>query len=110
MSKAVLQKLAGRASSFADLRPTPTEHFKLYFYAAVLRVIKQCFEIFGSREIAFEQFPFLAGYNLELAVRGVDEMTCAEASRCWYEALRDWRSGTASLDDRIARSLVAHTG
>ena len=44
---------------FADLAPTPVEHFKLYFYAAVLHVIEQTAQSFGSREAAFEHFPFL---------------------------------------------------
>ena len=105
MSRATIQKLTGPERSFADLACTPPEHFKLYFYAAVLRVVKQCFEVFGSREAAFEQFPFLSGYNAELAARGVDELSCTEAGRRWYDALRDWekRAGARHLPLRALR-------
>ena len=57
---------------FADLAPTPTEHFKLYFYAAVLHLIEQVSQSFGSREAAFEQFPFLDDYYDELATQGLE--------------------------------------
>lgn len=97
MSSANIQKLTGGARSFDDLKQTPAEHFKLYFYAAVLRIIKQCFEAFGSRAAIFEQFPFLEGYNAELAARGVDELSCAEASRCWYDALLNWERNADTL-------------
>ncbi|HEY6190253.1 MAG TPA: ATP-binding protein [Pyrinomonadaceae bacterium] len=91
MSKSILQS---RADLFAQLAPSPAEHFKLCFYAAVLRVIKQCFETLGSRAAAFEQFPFLAGYNAELAAHAVDELSCEEACRVWDEGLRAWEDGT----------------
>jgi hypothetical protein len=90
MSSTVWQKLKGRKGTFDGIARTPAEHFKLYFYAAVLRVIKRCVEAFGSRETAFEQFPFLAGYDAELNAHGVQELSCAEAGRAWLEALREW--------------------
>jgi hypothetical protein len=80
----------GRKGAFADIARTPAEHFKLYYYAAVLRVIKRCVEAFGSREIAFAQFPFLAGYDAELNTYGIQELSCEEAARAWLEALREW--------------------
>lgn len=56
---------------FADLPPTATEHFKLYFYAAVLHLVQQVSLSLGSHEAAFEQFPFLGGYYDELAKQGL---------------------------------------
>ena len=61
-----------QTNPFADLPPTPAEHFKLYFYAAVLHLIEQVSQSFGSREAAFEQFPFLDGYYDELATQGLE--------------------------------------
>src|SRR6185295_17686217 len=69
-----LLEYAGMISStqpFCDLPQTPDTHFKLYFYAAVLRVIEQVMQSFDSPEATFEQFPFLAGYMNELAWHGL---------------------------------------
>jgi hypothetical protein len=80
----------GRKNPFADLRPTPANHFKLCFYLAVLNVIRQVSNSLGSFEAAFAQFPFLAGYNNELAERGLQGMAAAEACHFWSEALTVW--------------------
>jgi hypothetical protein len=90
MIRTVPQTSKRRKGTFADIARTPAEHFKLYFYAAALRAIKRCVEAFGSREAAFAQFPFLAGYDDELNVHGMQELSCAEAARAWLEALREW--------------------
>jgi len=56
---------------FNDLVPTPTEHFRLFFYAAVLNLLHHVTQVFGSGDAAFERFPFLAEYNNELAENGL---------------------------------------
>jgi ATPase family protein associated with various cellular activities (AAA) len=75
---------------FSALPPTRVEHFKLYYYAAVLHLLEQVVQSFGSREDAFEQFPFLVGYHDELAVQGLDGPTLSEAMQSWSEALLAW--------------------
>ena len=59
---------------FSALEPTPRSHFKLYFYAAVLRVLAQVSQSLGSLEAVFEQFPFLVGYSEELAAFGLERI------------------------------------
>jgi hypothetical protein len=88
---------------FAGLPPTPAEHFRLYFFGAVLHVLGQVFQSFGSREAVFEQFPFLAGYQNELALRGLEGLTPAEASARWQNALYAWE--TTAPDHLPLRAL-----
>jgi len=75
---------------FTDLQPTPTEHFRLYFYAAVLNLIHHISQVCGSSEVAFEQFPFLAGYNNELADAGLAGVRSDEAIEWWLDSLGAW--------------------
>lgn len=75
---------------FADLPPTPAEHFKLYFYAAVLHLIEQVSQSFGSREAAFEQFPFLDGYYDELATQGLEGLASESLAAWWRDSLLAW--------------------
>ncbi len=56
---------------FEDLTPTAEEHFKIYFYAAVARVIEQAVQAFDSLEEMLAQFPFLSSYHEELVARGL---------------------------------------
>ncbi|MBI1762147.1 MAG: ATP-binding protein [Acidobacteria bacterium] len=74
----------------------PAEHFRRCFYAAVLRVIEQVALMLGSYEAAFAQFPFLTGYNNELAAQGVGGLTPAEAWQCWFEQLHAWEQQSAA--------------
>src|ERR1051325_2528901 len=85
-----MREPAMRANAFADLPATPVEHFKLYFYAAVLQIIERVSQILGSFEAAFEQFPFLVGYNNELAEHGLAGLTSSDAGRWWRDNLREW--------------------
>lgn len=84
--------MQGRANPFADLRPTPANHFKLCFYLAVLNAIQQVSRSVGSFEKTFSQFPFLAGYNNELAERGLAGMSAGQACAWWAEALGEWEA------------------
>lgn len=78
------------ANPFTDLQPTPTEHFRLCFYAAVLNLIHHVSQLYGSSEAAFEQFPFLVGYNNELADAGLAGVRSDEAIAWWLDSLRTW--------------------
>jgi hypothetical protein len=82
--------MKGSANPFADLRPTPANHFKLCFYRAVLNAIQQVGRSMGSFDTAFAQFPFLAGYNNELAERGLAGKSVSEACDWWSNSLNQW--------------------
>jgi hypothetical protein len=83
------------------------EHFKLYIYAAVLRIIEQVAQACGSLEAAFEQFPFLIGYNNELATNGLEGLSSDQAEIGWRDILLDWEEKTkAHLPLRALRETA----
>ncbi|MDT7605496.1 MAG: hypothetical protein QOF61_3493 [Acidobacteriota bacterium] len=103
---------------FDDLPRTPSEHFRLYFFAAVARVLEGLAHSFGSHEAAVEHFPFLAGYRDELAGR-VPADSNARATRDWWQrATSEWERTakdhlplralreTAGLDDDCLTMLA----
>jgi hypothetical protein len=97
-----------RAHTFADLPQTAVEHFNLYFYAAVLQVIEKVSVILGSFEAAFEQFPFLVGYNNELAEHGLAGFCSTDAVHWWRDNLREWEKGaTGHLPLRALNEAAA---
>lgn len=92
---------------FSHLPPTPTEHFKLYYYAAVLQIIEQTAANLGSFEIAFERFPFLIGYNDELAENGLAGKNINEAAAWWLAAIDTWEQAIPThLPLRALRQAV----
>jgi hypothetical protein len=93
MSETLEQVEADR--DFAGVPPTPLEHFKLYFYAAVLHVIGEIATLLGSTETAFKQFPFLAGYYEEFAMYAPQNSTFREFGEWWRDSLLVWEQ-TAS--------------
>jgi hypothetical protein len=99
--------MKGRKNPFADVRPTPANHFKLCFYLAVLHTMAQVSRALGSLESALAQFPFLAGYRSELAGRGLAGMSAEDAGLWWSEALSAWEEGTSQhLPLRALREAV----
>jgi len=96
-----------RDHPFSDLKPLPEEHFKLYFYAAVLQVAEQALLAFGSPEAAFQAFPFLAGYHRELLSRGLSGATPAEKTRWWSDRMREWEDSISA--HLPMRALRQHT-
>jgi hypothetical protein len=80
------------AHPFGDLPPAPAEHFKLYFYAAVLQLLNRLVNILGSAEAVFEAFPFLEGYHAELAARGLGDRTGLAAGDWWRQAVCSWEA------------------
>ncbi len=93
---------------FANLQPTPTEHFRMFFYAAVLNLLRQVTKGFDSQEELFAQFPFLAGYNNELAQSGLEGMTSQEAIKWWLDSLRTWEA--SATENLPLRSLQESAG
>lgn len=79
---------------FANLKPTPAEHFKMFFYAAVLNLFHHTTQVFGSSEAVFQQFPFFSGYSNELANSGLAGLSSDEAMTLWLDSLRDWEAKT----------------
>jgi hypothetical protein len=94
---------------FEGLAHTPHQHFTLYFYAAVLRVIAQTSLHFGSAAAANERLPFLAGYFDEIASRGVPGESLFEVYANWRQAIDAWerraRVRLPLADLRAAASL-----
>ncbi|MCY1015844.1 AAA family ATPase [Pyxidicoccus sp. MSG2] len=66
------------ATAFEAVPSTPAHHFRLYYFAAVSRVL--------ARAPSFEEFPFLAGYHDELAALGA----AGRDEAWWQEALAAW--------------------
>jgi len=83
-------------NNFDDLEQTPANHFKLYFYAAILRVLEQTCLALGSPEAALEQFPFLGSYHNTLAARGLEGCPLPEASTIWQAAIESWEARASS--------------
>lgn len=75
---------------FSDLQASPSEHFRLCFYGAVLRLIATLTSSLGSFEEVFRQFPFLGGYSDEIARRGVAGLPIEKAGDWWTDAIRKW--------------------
>ena len=75
---------------FDRLAHTPAAHFRLVFYAAVLRLLAQVIEQFDTAEALNERFPFLIDYNNELAEFGLQGMTIPNAIEWWEAALAAW--------------------
>ena len=66
---------------FAEFDPTPPSHFRICFYGAVLNLIERVLQSFGSFEEVFEKFPFLIGYNDELAEFGLSGRSVDDAAK-----------------------------
>jgi len=79
---------------FAELAYTPEAHFKLYFYGAVLGVIEMVAAVRDSYEAVFEEFPFLADYNNELATHGLEGIARDEAATWWCASVQAWEART----------------
>jgi hypothetical protein len=75
---------------FSKLEPTAANHFKLYYYAAVLHAVEQLVRSLGSIESVLERFPFLTVYYEELAGQGLSDIGSRVASETWLSAIRDW--------------------
>lgn len=88
---------------FADWPRTPAAHFRLYFFAAVSRLLRELIRITGSADKTFGQYPFLVGYANELAAHEPNSLDAAGAARWWQTILSTWE--TAAVDHLPLRSL-----
>ncbi|MDQ1613420.1 MAG: hypothetical protein QOG00_3351 [Pyrinomonadaceae bacterium] len=108
----MMQVLEEQEHPFADFAATPANHFKLYVFAAVARLIEQVALSFETIEAAYEQFPFLEGYGEELEGRAPAHLGCEDergAHEWWQEAIRLWEEGTTEthLPLRALRDAAA---
>jgi len=74
---------------FSDLVPTSAEHSKIYYFGTILGFIGEVARWLGSFEQAMERFPFLVGYNNELASR-LEGLPATEALARWWTSLEAW--------------------
>jgi hypothetical protein len=82
---------------FADFAATPAEHFRLHFFGAVLVCIEHAAACAESFDASMERFPFLVGYNNELAQR--------LAGFSAQEAFARWCAGLEALESRASGHL-----
>ena len=95
---------ASIAIPFDDLSRTPANHFRLHYFAAAAHVVAQTTSVFPTPEAAFQEFPFLAGYQDELTRRGAAGRTPA----WWGAAVAAWEKGAAGhLPLRALREATA---
>jgi hypothetical protein len=76
---------------FADLPPTPENHFRIACLGAVLLVIEEAAASCASFEKAMERFPFLVGHNNELAHR-LEGCASDTAAAQWWTELEAWEN------------------
>lgn len=74
-----------------SLQPAAATHLRLYSYAAVVGLVQQAVEAFGSLEEVGERFPFLIGYVNQLAGYGLAGTDLDAAPQRWRELLREWQ-------------------
>jgi hypothetical protein len=74
---------------FADVGTTAAEHFRLHLFGAVLLCIEHAAACAESFESVLERFPFLVGYNNELAQR-LAGLSSSEAFQRWCLGLTAW--------------------
>ncbi len=91
-----------------DLPATPDAHFRLYFYAALIELIREAATRAGSFESLLERHGFIAIYLNELAERGLEGGTLEEAGGWWREGVERWERRAASK--LPLRDLACATG
>ena len=75
---------------FDDLPRTPTGHFRLYFFAAVARVLAGLTDAYGSHEATVAHFPFLAGYRDEMVGRVPEKLDARALQTWWHHSINRW--------------------
>lgn len=81
-----------RLAALDALPKTPSAHFKLQFYGAVLGVMTGAARRIGSWEDLFARFPFLLHYADELARAGAATVDASGPIARWNEAVVEWEA------------------
>jgi hypothetical protein len=84
------QESAMDLNAFHNLPVSSANHFRLYFYAAVLRTIVYLLRQKGSFDAVMQEFPFLAGYINELSESGLEGLSLEEAQATWCRWMEEW--------------------
>jgi hypothetical protein len=102
-----MNSVSARARNlFAAFPHSPAEHFRLHFFGAVLVCLDYEASCAESVNSALERFPFLVGYNNELA-RLVEGLSSEDAFQHWSAALEQWEQETpVHLPLRTLRGLL----
>jgi hypothetical protein len=79
-----------RDDLFKGLAHTPQQHFTLYFYAALLRLLHHASVHFESPEAMNARLPFLAGYFDEIRALGIDDASFDVVHARWRCAMATW--------------------
>ena len=79
---------------FSEFERTPRNHFKLCIYGAVLNLIERLLRSLGSFEETFSKFPFLVGYNDELAEYGLSGVAVDQAADWWDASIDEWEGAS----------------
>src|SRR5688572_20552856 len=100
----LLEETEARAAAAAT---TPAENFRLYFYAAVLRLLEHCSRTFDTWEAVFAEHPFLLGYYQELMAHGLEGMALEDACDFWRRSIHEREEATeAHLPVRALREAA----
>lgn len=91
------------ANLFHNLAVTPANHFRLYFYAAVLRTMVYLIRQKGSFDAVVQEFPFLVGYINELSKSGLEGLSLEEAEAAWSHWIEEWEG---RADDHLPLTLL----
>lgn len=81
---------------FEDIPNTVSGHFDLYILAATAHLTRRIVQIFGTREAAFVEFPFLQIYDERLAGREPDDLADENAFEWWQTHLLAWENSCKS--------------
>ncbi len=93
---------------FPELASTPATHFTLHFYSAVAWLLAGVAERRPDHTALHERFPFLAGYERELARRETARLTPRGAAEWWHDAVGTWEDACSAF--LPVRAIAAAAG
>ena len=71
---------------FDDLAHTPMQHFALYFYAALLRILARAVRTYRSEQAVLEAMPYLDGYVAQVNALGIVGLGSPDVCAGWRDA------------------------
>ncbi len=90
LSFAEAVSFASKNEPFEDVPQNSAGHFDLYLLAAAAQISRRLMPIFGTRDAAFAEFPFLQIYDARLAGREPDDLADEKAFEWWKKNLTAW--------------------